>query len=143
MAVSAQDSGARLLDVDLKPERREVARARRATRSALCGFAPALVDDAELVVSELVTNAVLHAGGAVVALTARMCGEGVLELRVSDGSSAVPRERRSGDADEDGRGLLLCRALAERFGWEALPGGGKSVWARLATAAAGKGSGKG
>jgi anti-sigma regulatory factor (Ser/Thr protein kinase) len=140
MTVSAQDPGARLLDVDLKPERGEVARARRATRSALCDFAQALIDDAELVVSELVTNAVLHAGGGAVALTALMCGEEALELRVSDTSGAAPRERNSGEADEDGRGLLLCRALAVGFGWEALPGGGKTVWARLAVAAAGNGS---
>ncbi len=140
MTVSAQDSGARLLDVDLKPKRGEVARARRATRSALCGFAQALIDDAELVVSELVTNAVLHAGGGAIALTARMLGEGVLELRVSDTSGAAPRERQSDEGDENGRGLLLCRALAAGFGWEALPGGGKTVWARLTVAAAGEGS---
>ena len=132
MAVSADVRAEGLLLLDLRPEAGEVSRARREIRSYLSQrFAAEVVEVAESLVSEMVTNAVLHAGTSTIGLTASQPERGLLEICVSDGNSSAPRETAPAAMDEHGRGLLLCRALADGFGWRALPAGGKAVWARL------------
>lgn len=106
--------------------------------------AGAQVEDAELVLSELVTNAVraTRADGPVPqwpALTAAdviRVGLGVtgggLYVGVWDRSRAFPVVRHPGDGDEGGRGLRLVDALAREWGTTLSRAGGKVVWATLA-----------
>ncbi|NBM17610.1 SpoIIE family protein phosphatase [Streptomyces sp. GC420] len=78
----------------------------------------------ELIVSELVTNAMRH-GSAPIHL--RLLRDQALICEVSDGSSTSPRLRRACTTDEGGRGLFLVAQLAERWGTRYTPGG-KVIW---------------
>ncbi|MBG0857460.1 SpoIIE family protein phosphatase [Streptomyces spinoverrucosus] len=79
----------------------------------------------ELVVSELVTNAIRY-GGAPIQL--RLIRDRTLICEVSDASSTSPHLRRARTYDEGGRGLLLVAQLTER--WGTRPSGtGKTIWA--------------
>ena len=91
----------------------------------------ALLDDATLLVSELVTNAVRH-GGPPIVLAVECDGIG-LHVLVRDGSPVLPRVRGAGPEAEGGRGYLLLDVLSERWGVEQDVGGspGKQVWFRL------------
>jgi anti-sigma regulatory factor (Ser/Thr protein kinase) len=87
-----------------------------------------LVDTATLLVSELVTNAVLHARSAS-RLVLRNTGDR-LRVEITDDSAAAPT-RRSYSADAGtGRGMMLVEALAVRWGSERA-GDGKRVWFEL------------
>lgn len=88
----------------------------------------ALVDDAVLVVSELVTNAVEHAASAV-AVVVNRSGDGV-RIEVRDEGSGVPQERRASESAEAGRGLMIVSALASAWGVDAGPPS-KTVWVEL------------
>ncbi|WP_030953499.1 SpoIIE family protein phosphatase [Streptomyces sp. NRRL S-481] len=79
----------------------------------------------ELIVSELVTNALRH-GGAPIEL--RLIRDSALICEVSDGSSTAPHLRRARVFDEGGRGLLLVAQLSERWGSRQTPTG-KTIWA--------------
>lgn len=82
-------------------------------------------DTAELLTSELVTNALLHAGTDLTVHVER--DEDRVRIAVDDGSDVAPV---LGDPDSDdvgGRGLPLVAILATRWGWEPLPSG-KRVW---------------
>lgn len=88
----------------------------------------AMVDSAVLLVSEVVSNAVLHAGSPIEArLRVR---DGVLRIEVSDDSPVPPRLRRFAVDSATGRGLRLLDAVAGRWGVEPdrRPGRGKTVW---------------
>ncbi|MFF3765727.1 ATP-binding protein [Streptomyces sp. NPDC001922] len=101
---------------------------------------PELADAVELVTSELLTNAVVHAGGLIsVGLFAE---HGRLLVEVFDGCPAGPRPRAATGVDETGRGLELVALLSAQCGWEPTPRG-KKVWAEFAVAPdrAGHGSG--
>jgi anti-anti-sigma regulatory factor len=99
-----------------------------ATEACAAWDLPDLVGPAALVVSELVSNAVEHAGTMItVRLTRR---PGCLQIAVRDGSADEPVERPAAEAAERGRGLLLVRTAAAHWGW--LPWqDGKVVWATL------------
>ncbi|WP_131746216.1 ATP-binding protein [Frankia sp. Cppng1_Ct_nod] len=92
-----------------------------------------LCDDATLLVSEIVTNALMHADGDLL-LRARIDGRR-LYVSVDDGGGNPPRSHRDDD-DEGGRGLILLDALADAWGVEALPEG-KRVWFELSARAEG------
>ena len=82
---------------------------------------------AELLVSELVGNAVRHAGGADVVLRGSVDG-GRVRIEVQDGSPRLPGPAGAPSWEqEDGRGLQLVEAVAERWGTEPVPGG-KFLW---------------
>ncbi|WP_338894500.1 SpoIIE family protein phosphatase [Streptomyces sp. TG1A-60] len=82
----------------------------------------------ELVVSELVTNAIRY-GGAPIQL--RLIRDRTLICEVSDASSTSPHLRRARTFDEGGRGLLLVAQLTDR--WGSRPSGaGKTIWAEQA-----------
>ncbi|MEC4019559.1 SpoIIE family protein phosphatase [Streptomyces sp. H27-D2] len=85
-------------------------------------------DEIELVVDELVTNALLHTDdGATVTVRLMAGAERRLRLDVADRSSTLPRRREPGEAGVSGRGLLLVDRLADIWGVESR-GTGKSVW---------------
>ena len=85
-----------------------------------------VADTVALLVSEVATNAVLHAYGPDVHVRVLDVGTR-LRVEVLDGSPALPLQRRAAVGAEDGRGLALVEALALRWGVEARPGG-KTVW---------------
>jgi anti-sigma regulatory factor (Ser/Thr protein kinase) len=87
-----------------------------------------LLPTTELLVSELVTNAIRHATGEV---TLRMVLEGTLVCEVLDSSGALPRLRHAGRDEECGRGLEVVSQLAQRWGARRTPQG-KIVWCEQA-----------
>jgi serine phosphatase RsbU (regulator of sigma subunit)/anti-sigma regulatory factor (Ser/Thr protein kinase) len=82
----------------------------------------------ELVVSELVTNAIRY-GGAPIQL--RLIRDRALICEVSDASSTSPHLRRAHTFDEGGRGLLLVAQLTDRWG-SRTTSAGKTIWAEQA-----------
>lgn len=104
----------------------------RATLGAM-GIAGATVDDAELIVSELVTNAVVHRGDGVGpdAMVKLIAIEAGLRIEVHDASPLVPVQRAESSGTEHGRGLVIVDGLADRWGWERTAAG-KFVWCELA-----------
>ncbi|MER6198330.1 SpoIIE family protein phosphatase [Streptomyces sp. NPDC001586] len=78
----------------------------------------------ELIVSELVTNAIRHAGGAV---RLRLIRADTLTCEVSDASNTQPRMRRARSSEEGGRGLYIVAQLSHRWG-SRYTRGGKTVW---------------
>jgi anti-sigma regulatory factor (Ser/Thr protein kinase) len=92
------------------------------------------VADAALVVSELVTNAVRHAGTEMrVALELR---DGALTVSVHDGGPGLPRIIPVAERSFGGRGLAIVVRLAEAWGVAVGDDGGKAVWCRLRPRAA-------
>ncbi|WP_371483060.1 ATP-binding protein [Kitasatospora sp. NBC_00315] len=119
--------------------RQAVGRCRDFTRQALWDWQwlPARTEDQRLVaedvlllVSELVTNASLHAGGP---RELRLHGTtGGLRVEVTDGSPDAPRPRvphRPGRAG--GNGLNVVAVLARDWGWTPGADGGKAVWVEI------------
>ncbi|WP_124273848.1 GAF domain-containing protein, partial [Streptomyces sp. ADI96-15] len=118
-----------------EPVGRSVAAARAFVRDTLQGWGFGdVVDDAVVLTSELVTNAVVHAGTAAEVVCLRS-GDGV-RIEVSDRypEREIPLQSSGvamGSPDrEGGRGLQLCAALATRWGVEYSPAH-KHVWFRL------------
>lgn len=89
-------------------------------------------DSTLLVLSELVTNAVQHAGEAPVHVSVEL-HEAEVVVAVVDPSPAIPRQRASEGDEESGRGLAIIDAVARRWGVEPGPeAAGKRVYAVLA-----------
>ncbi|MGI5371601.1 SpoIIE family protein phosphatase [Streptomyces iakyrus] len=110
----------------LPPEPSAVARARKMAGEQLAEWGLTEAEFAtELIVSELVTNA-LRYGGAPIEL--RLIRDTTLICEVSDGSNTAPHLRRARVFDEGGRGLLLVAQLAERWG-SRQTATGKTIWA--------------
>ncbi|OII60208.1 sodium/proline symporter [Streptomyces sp. CC53] len=78
----------------------------------------------ELIVSELVTNAIRHASGPV---CLRVIRDRTLICEVTDASSTAPRLRHARTTDEGGRGLFIVAQLARRWGTR-YTRGGKVIW---------------
>ncbi|MEV1046933.1 ATP-binding SpoIIE family protein phosphatase [Streptomyces sp. NPDC049916] len=109
----------------LEPEDAAPSRARRLARRALDRWGMSeLADEVELLISEVVTNAVRYAERPV---TLRLLRTDVLRCEVGDDSPQLPRQRRARDTDEGGRGLFLVNRLARRWGATRLSTG-KVVW---------------
>lgn len=97
-----------------------------ALKQLQCGELAAV---AELLVSELVTNAILHARTEVrVRITV---DHGRVRVEVEDGSPAPARRRHFSTESATGRGLALVDALAAQWGSEVIDVSGKSVWFEL------------
>jgi anti-sigma regulatory factor (Ser/Thr protein kinase) len=120
----------------LRPQADSVKTARDITRTTFSrwGF-PELGDDAALVVSELVTNAVRYACYSMrgvkehpITLMLLRLSPHVL-LAVSDPSDEVPALREPDYVSEHGRGLHIVETYSKCWGWDALDEGGKAVWA--------------
>ena len=113
--------------LQLPPDHAAAARARRFVAETMRGWGCAddAIPDAELLVSELVTNAVLHARSAA---NVRIEREGeTLRVSVCDNSTARPRVRDYGPEAVTGRGLLIVDRIARRWGVDTSDGG-KCVW---------------
>jgi PAS domain S-box-containing protein len=82
----------------------------------------------ELVISELVTNAIRHARSPI---RLRLIRDRALICEVSDGSSTAPHPRLARELDEGGRGLLLVAQLTQRWGSRQTPHG-KTIWTEQA-----------
>lgn len=98
-----------------------------------------LIEDAEIVVGELVANAVTHAaayassgfGNDYPSLRLLHCPDEVI-CAVFDSSDAAPVLKSPASSDEVGRGLHMVDALSHEWGWTPIPGG-KAVWAVLSS----------
>ncbi|MBO1333742.1 ATP-binding protein [Streptomyces sp. VRA16 Mangrove soil] len=88
-----------------------------------------LLDAAELVASELITNAVRHAHEGPITAGADLHGK-ALRIAVTDANSDIPKVGLPHAEAEDGRGLFLVAALADRHGFDPLPSG-KRCWAEF------------
>lgn len=129
--------------VELMAEAASAGRARRHLRRTLAGpsasgVPEAVAADAEVCLSELVTNALLHAGTGV-SVRVRLTPS-VLRLEVGDGSPVVPQWVPRSLTASTGRGLPLITALSTARGGEVHPdGSGKTVWCELLLTGSGHG----
>ncbi|MFI5040611.1 MAG: ATP-binding protein [Acidimicrobiales bacterium] len=104
--------------------------ARRFVARSLSGIEGADVREAAvLLTSELVTNAVRHAGGECVLVVDVDAGR--VRIEIHDQASQRPILRRLAVTDQRGRGLALVDALARRWGSDPVAGKGKAVWFEL------------
>lgn len=127
---SALDAG-KVRTWQLRRDPAAVARARKAASEQVTAWGLGDASFAtELIVSELVTNAVRYGDDPVVL---RLIRDHALICEVSDGSSTAPHLRRARVFDEGGRGLLLVAQMAERWG-SRQTATGKTIWAELGLA---------
>ncbi|ANP48297.1 anti-sigma regulatory factor (Ser/Thr protein kinase) [Streptomyces griseochromogenes] len=114
-----------------EPER--IAEARRHLRELLHDWAGAeQVDAAVLLVSEMVTNVLVHTDADAL-LLAEVTGEPggrLLRVEVTDAGDEFPHKRRPGELASSGRGLVLIELLADEWGVQPR-GEGKSIWFEL------------
>ncbi|WP_078884169.1 ATP-binding protein [Streptomyces sp. NRRL S-340] len=125
------------MQLEIRPDPAEVGRARewarsRLARSGIAADEP-LAETLVLLVSELVTNAVVHTGCPAVlrlSLPGAAADAATVRLEVADASTCAPQPRCAGDEATNGRGLALVDGLADRWGWSA-EGAGKRIWCEL------------
>ncbi|MFB7518125.1 ATP-binding protein [Streptomyces sp. NPDC056144] len=121
------------VQLEVGPDPAEVGRARKWARSRLVGSGigddEPLTETLVLIVSELVTNAVVHTGCPAV-LRMLFAAEGGVRVEVADASDRPPRPRHAQGDDTNGRGLELVDGLADRWGWQP-EGAGKSIWCEV------------
>jgi DNA-binding NarL/FixJ family response regulator len=116
--------------LDLPQDLASVRMARRFVRKILTewGLVP-LLDDAQLVVSELAANAITHAASDYrVRLSSSSHS---LRIEVRDGGSGTPEPQPQSMTNEHGRGLLMVASIAASWGIERSEGRRKLVWAEL------------
>ncbi|MFE0137538.1 ATP-binding protein [Streptomyces sp. NPDC059037] len=133
------------VQLEVRPDPAEVGRARRWARSRLAGSGigvdEPLAETLILLISELVTNAVVHTGCPAVlrmvlpdtpdvAEEAAGQGAGTVRVEVADASARPPRPRHADGEETNGRGLELVDGLADRWGWQP-EGAGKSIWCEV------------
>ncbi|MEO3978724.1 ATP-binding protein [Streptomyces sp. CAU 1734] len=125
------------VQLEVGPDPAEVGRARRWARSRLAGSGigddEPLAETLILLISELVTNAVVHTGCP--AVLRMLFGAGAVEagtvrVEVADASELPPSPRHADGDDTNGRGLELVDGLADRWGWKR-EGRGKSIWCEV------------
>ncbi len=116
----------------LAPQLDAAARARTYVRTGLLGWGfEELLDPVLLLTSEIVSNALLHAGTRMQVLVHRD-GPGV-RVEVVDGSPVPPVRRRRSSSATTGRGVQLLDSLADEWGWTP-EAEGKLVWFRVLSA---------
>lgn len=121
------------LSFHLNRDPADAQRARKHVANACQGLDPELVETAQLLASELFTNALDHSEGAItlsVVTTAQ-----VLRVEVTDHAEGAPTVRHADSDDEHGRGMLIVETLAKAWGaGRSSRGRGKYVWFTLDTA---------
>lgn len=128
------DGGNQYVEVVLSTHPGSVAEARRFSSATLLRWSlEPIVDDMALVVSELVTNAIVHAHSAPVLRLSRT--ERGVRVEVEDAGQGAPDPQTPSRTGESGRGMYLVDAVATAWGVDTAPetgtGGGKVVWAEL------------
>ena len=118
-----------------------VAVARHCVGAMLAAAGHRVVDDVRLIVSELVSNSLIHTasglhGGVVTVEVVAIDAEIVRVEVTDDGADTVPRARESGDDDCHGRGLWLVEQIALKWGVRLLGAGQRAVWAEVFTGVA-------
>ncbi|MBO8185844.1 SpoIIE family protein phosphatase [Streptomyces spirodelae] len=130
---SGRRAAAPQMAVTISPgDPRSLHAARQALRTALQRWSMgSLADTAELLASEMATNALLHTEGDAT-LTARPVRDGgrALRIAVTDSSPASPQRRAATEQSTSGRGLMLIEELATDWGVEPR-GNGKRVWCEI------------
>src|SRR5882762_1780145 len=115
--------------LDLLPQPASATRARQAARDYLSDHCPAeVVDTVALLVTELVTNAVIHARTELQLIID--VDSGCVGVRVTDAATSLPAVRGHDRDDMTGRGLTLVDTLATEWGVEPRANG-KVVWCNL------------
>ncbi len=128
--LSAVGSQAQVAACDLPRDLRSVREARRFLRETLAGWdLSGLEDAAQIVVSELVTNAITHAESSCRLQLSRRGA--IIRVEVVDGGVGTPDPQPPTITGEHGRGMHIVAALAVAWGTEVLDAGGKVVWAEL------------
>ncbi len=89
-----------------------------------------VVETVELLTSELVTNAVIHARSSAELLVS--VGDGVVRVEVSDDDATPPTRRALDPQSAAGRGIAIVAQLAADWGVEQVPDDGKRVWFEVA-----------
>ena len=117
--------------IDLEPSGSAPAQARRVVRETIGTLVPAdVAHTAELLVSELVTNAITHGTGTV--RLAIDCADHCLSVTVGDDEPAAPQLQPEELMSDGGRGLRMIESLASAWGVKPrAQGPGKDVWFRL------------
>ncbi|MEU9737163.1 ATP-binding protein [Streptomyces sp. NPDC048002] len=130
-------AGCMTADLPCVPE--SVARARALVSSVLAGWGLGhdLADIAELVVSELMTNAVDHTETDRTEVVIERQADSTVRIQVSDTSSVAPHMEKAADDAECGRGLRLVDALCVRWGYDP-HARGKVAWAEIKAPAGGE-----
>lgn len=137
-APSSVAGGPRVARCVLKGEPISSKAARDFTRTTLAEWGlAAIFEDAEMVVSELVTNALRHGlqgvrhHGPVAPMLQLVLlrHERRLIAVVTDPGDQAPKLSERGEFSETGRGLRIVEALSGSWGWAPLVTGGKAVWA--------------
>ncbi|MER6031869.1 ATP-binding protein [Streptomyces sp. NPDC001851] len=99
-------------------------------RLRYCGLG-AMTDDVLVILSELVTNAVLHSGTTEIGLTVTLA-DGFLRIKVHDGMEGSAQPVQANDNAESGRGLALVEAMVQANGGQwGVSDDGATVWCRL------------
>ncbi|MEV7082144.1 ATP-binding protein [Streptomyces sp. NPDC093516] len=122
-------------EVPLPSRPESAATARRLTQVVVLrhwGLTPRTTEDAVLLVSELVGNAVRHTGARVFGLRLHR-RRGWIRVEVRDPSRGLPCLMPVQEMDVSGRGLFLVDKLADRWGVDLLPRG-KTTWFEMRVA---------
>jgi anti-sigma regulatory factor (Ser/Thr protein kinase) len=115
------------VDERYPPSPSSVRRARMLVRSARRAMSSHSLEAVELIVSELASNAVVH---AATPFTVRLFVGPTVRVEVADGIAAPPVVRRPRSLEAGGRGLVIVDGLADRWGAYSVANG-KVVWAEV------------
>ncbi|WP_432114506.1 ATP-binding SpoIIE family protein phosphatase [Streptomyces sp. S1] len=139
-AGSVRESPRRTLMTIAQAEPERIAEAREQVRQLLHDWSDGdQLDSAVLMVSEMLTNVLVHTDGDALLVAEVVCGERSRRLRVevSDTSDELPHRRQPGEMASSGRGLVLMEMLAHAWGVDPR-GEGKAIWFELDEAGAGE-----
>jgi len=124
----------RRAELALRQHPSSVGQARRFVAEKLTEWGQhALLDDAQLVTSELAANAIMHAESDCVIRVSLT--ESTLRIDVVDSGAGTPEPQPRSFTEEHGRGLVLVDAITAAWGLDMVPGDGKVVWAELSRSA--------
>ena len=119
----------RVSELDVGTAGDAVPAARRFVASALSELPPDSLDDVQLLVTELVTNALFHARPPVILRVLRL--DACVRVEVEDSGHTLPVPMRNSTDSMTGRGLSLVSALSSAWGVDPTSTGGKVVWAEV------------